>query len=433
MGQFTATGMAMDTFDTFREELREALGHLHDPDYHPPETLRTVLGCPPEQGAGPVQQDIIRAIQGLEPSIDVPSGAADWRDYDILHHRFVSRLTQEETAEHLHMSVRSMRRAQRTATHGLARLLWEYRVACETTTSGGTAQAGAAPAAAKDDQTLDWRAQLRQDLASLQTSAPAVVADVREAIKAAVELESILTSRHGISLQVEEVAPGLLAAVHPSILRQILIMAIAQLVRCASPGQLTLQASPQGGKIRIELAGVAPGTGLLPAGDVIREILAAQDGSVEVSKEGERIRMALQVPSAGEVTVLVVDDNPDSIHYYRRCTAGTRYRIVHATQGQAAIQAAEEALPDVIVLDIMLPDMDGWHLLARLRQSPMTRSVPVIVCSIVREEDLASALGAVLYLPKPVGRQDFMQALDQALSQVPTAERKAQASNSATA
>ena len=81
------------------------------------------------------------------------------------------------------------------------------------------------------------------------------------------------------------------------------------------------------------------------------------------------------------------------------------------------MKLAEEIKPDIIVLDVMLPDVDGWELLSQLHEHPLTRSVPVIVCSVVGEEDLALALGAKVYLPKPVRRQQFLQALDQAVNQ----------------
>jgi CheY-like chemotaxis protein len=73
--------------------------------------------------------------------------------------------------------------------------------------------------------------------------------------------------------------------------------------------------------------------------------------------------------------------------------------------------------PDVIVLDVMLPDVDGWNLLLDLHEHPATRSIPVIVCSVVREENLAMSLGAALYLSKPVSPRQFIRALDQVLGQ----------------
>jgi CheY-like chemotaxis protein len=69
------------------------------------------------------------------------------------------------------------------------------------------------------------------------------------------------------------------------------------------------------------------------------------------------------------------------------------------------------------VLDVMLADMDGWELLASLTNHPQASSIPVIVCSVVRGEDLAPALGAVSYLPKPVRPLQFIEALDQAVNQ----------------
>lgn len=65
----------------------------------------------------------------------------------------------------------------------------------------------------------------------------------------------------------------------------------------------------------------------------------------------------------------------------------------------------------------MLPDTDGWKLLSELRESPKTRDTPIIICSVIREEKLALALGATLYLPKPVQRLEFTQALDRVLHQ----------------
>jgi CheY-like chemotaxis protein len=86
-------------------------------------------------------------------------------------------------------------------------------------------------------------------------------------------------------------------------------------------------------------------------------------------------------------------------------------------EGQRVFEKIEEVPPDLIVLDVMLPDSNGWDLLTQLRQHPLTQHVPVIVCSVVRREKLALALGATMYVPKPVGYQQFVQALDKAINQ----------------
>jgi len=96
--------------------------------------------------------------------------------------------------------------------------------------------------------------------------------------------------------------------------------------------------------------------------------------------------------------------------------ANTRYEILHAPDGQSVFDLAERHAPDVIVLDIMLPDADGWELLTYLKERATTASIPIIICSVVRREELALALHATLYLAKPVRRQQFIQALEQVLA-----------------
>ena len=74
---------------------------------------------------------------------------------------------------------------------------------------------------------------------------------------------------------------------------------------------------------------------------------------------------------------------------------------------------AEEASPDAIVLDVMMPGMHGWEFLQRLRNQPQTRDIPVLVCSIINNPTLAYSLGASLFLAKPVSRDGVLNALRQ--------------------
>ena len=83
----------MDSFEQFKEELRETLAHLHDPDYQPSELLYAVLGRHPRHGAGAIQSDIIQAIRDLEPPHTVPTTSQVQREFDLLYHRFVLKLT----------------------------------------------------------------------------------------------------------------------------------------------------------------------------------------------------------------------------------------------------------------------------------------------------------------------------------------------------
>jgi CheY-like chemotaxis protein len=407
----------MDNWQQFREELQDALGHLFDPDYQPSDLMMAVTGCDPEDGAGPVQSAIIQVIADLAAAQGGGEGGRASRMVDILYKHFVLGLTQEETAERVELSVRQLRRTQREATHMLARLLWEDSLAREAPASASSdAAEGSQPGeAAAGSYPLDWRSQVKQDVASLQTSAPGAVSDVAATIREAVELQRVLASRRGTEMIVDEIEPNLVAAIHPSALRQIVILAAGQLVHDSSTGRIEFRAEEDDGEVSISVRGPAPATRRPPGGDLIQEIVAAPGGSVEVGLDGDVAFLHIRVPAVGKVTVLVVDDNSDLVHFYRRSTTGTRYRIVHEPTGLGAFDAVETFRPDIIVLDVMLPDIDGWTLLTHLHEQVATRSIPVVVCSVIREEELALALGAVSYLPKPVHGRQLTEALDRAL------------------
>ncbi len=77
---------------------------------------------------------------------------------------------------------------------------------------------------------------------------------------------------------------------------------------------------------------------------------------------------------------------------------------------------AEEFAPRIILLDVMMPGVHDWEPLGRLREHPATRSVPIIVCTILPQEQLALALGAAGFVRKPVSREALLAALDRQAS-----------------
>ena len=72
-----------------------------------------------------------------------------------------------------------------------------------------------------------------------------------------------------------------------------------------------------------------------------------------------------------------------------------------------------QQVPQILVIDIMMPGLDGWRLLGQLRHHPVTAPIPIVVSTIVSEKGLALSLGAVDFIQKPVSRRIFLTALDQ--------------------
>jgi CheY-like chemotaxis protein len=113
--------------------------------------------------------------------------------------------------------------------------------------------------------------------------------------------------------------------------------------------------------------------------------------------------------------VLVVDDNEEILDLYRRYLAAGKYAVSAAASAAEAEAVVECSTPDAIVLDVMMREVDGWELLQRLRARPGLRYVPVVVCSILNEPELAYALGAQAYLKKPIISDDLLATLDRVL------------------
>jgi CheY-like chemotaxis protein len=117
-------------------------------------------------------------------------------------------------------------------------------------------------------------------------------------------------------------------------------------------------------------------------------------------------------PAHGQKVLLVVEDNEAVIKAFRRYLAGYDYQVVGTTTGAEAIQLAREVNPTTITLDVMMPTQDGWEVLQDLKSDPMTRHIPVIICSVLEDPELARSLGASVYLRKPVTQFDLLNALD---------------------
>ena len=126
----------------------------------------------------------------------------------------------------------------------------------------------------------------------------------------------------------------------------------------------------------------------------------------------------------GEVrTALVVEDDFKSADLIRVQLQAEGFKVLHAASAEAALLLAAQQPLALITLDIMLPNMDGWEFLTRLKQMPTLQNIPVIIVSIVAERNKGFALGAAAVIQKPISRQDLLDSLV-GLSLIPVAEGK---------
>jgi CheY-like chemotaxis protein/anti-sigma regulatory factor (Ser/Thr protein kinase) len=111
--------------------------------------------------------------------------------------------------------------------------------------------------------------------------------------------------------------------------------------------------------------------------------------------------------------VLVVEDDPAAAELMTRYLSGAGYRTEIASTGTQALAKAADLKPAAITLDIILPEVDGWEVMTRLKSDETTSTIPIVVASIVDNPELGIALGAIDYFIKPVDASKLVTRLSQ--------------------
>lgn len=119
-----------------------------------------------------------------------------------------------------------------------------------------------------------------------------------------------------------------------------------------------------------------------------------------------------------EKSVLLIEDNLPLATGLQACLESRGYLVTHASDGQEALDACREGLPDLVVTDVLMKTMDGLSFLTHLRALPEGRDVPVMVISGVAQKgvfDEMRALGVQRFVIKPFSLEDFLNIVGEAI------------------
>jgi CheY-like chemotaxis protein len=401
--------------ETFRHHVRHALEHLYDADALYGHWLVERLGLAQQPvPSRELRQRLLAAIQQMRPAPEEPPDTPKWQMHQVLLQRYVQRISAEALADQLGMSSRSLRRLQRRALAQLSEILLQQTQGEQTL---------AAAVMSDDDLTLTERVKTVDDeiewLHDVALSESVSIISVLDEVLHTLEP---MVHQAGVDLVNHIIPEPEHVAIPTTGLRQVFLSVLTHTLQHAGSGSIKLMATSTPEKIIIHLQSRPDDPSLVQARSISRlvvtqRILNMFGGEVhrEVAPNGD-LSVRLSLIRAGNTPVLVIDDNPDALQLYARYVSGTRYRLESCQQPEQALEIAETLRPRVIIMDIMMPGLDGWSLLGRLRHHPATATIPVVICTIVSERSLALMLGAAELIQKPVKRATFLAALDRQLA-----------------
>ena len=120
------------------------------------------------------------------------------------------------------------------------------------------------------------------------------------------------------------------------------------------------------------------------------------------------------------VRVVCIEDEPEMIDRVRLILSREGYEVVGAPGGVRGLETVEELTPDLVLLDLMMPDMDGWEVYQRMKANPGTKHIPVIVVT-ARAQSIDKVLGLHIakvddYITKPFGPAELLKSIERVLT-----------------
>lgn len=171
---------------------------------------------------------------------------------------------------------------------------------------------------------------------------------------------------------------------------------------------------------------------------VTRHLVEMMGGEIEVTSElGKGSRFTVRLPAVvqsiqqiaasnqteevlvleeGSV-VLIIDDDEEIRKVLYKYLTKLGYQVETADNGELGIKLARNLLPDVIILDVLMPKMDGWEVLSHLKASSELAHIPVVILSVIEDKNMGYSLGASDYLVKPITREELSKMLQKYHSQ----------------
>lgn len=335
-----------------------------------------------------LRSQLINAIESLNPGQNVAAHSGTVRIYNLIYMHYVGRLTIQQVAWEIGVSLRQAYRDLRRGQELVSAVLWhQFQTASPK---------------------LPSELSVDAELTRLEDNTTA--ATLQDLLNVAIRPVQILANKYTIPLHVEVPSKPIVMTTNPILAQQSLTHVLSQIIQQARPEMLKirLMEEPHFIHIQYERGQKSP----LHIEPIIQQMMEQLHWELEYHSSNSSQEICLK-SSNRRALLLVIDDNEGLIHLLQRYLTDDAYSVMSVPNSEQGLELIAQLEPDVIILDVMMPGIDGWEFLQRLRTQSETETIPVIICSVINDPELAFALGASQYVPKPVTRDALRAALQQ--------------------
>ncbi|MBK8022628.1 MAG: response regulator [Chloroflexi bacterium] len=385
--------------ESFTRQVRDCLAHLYDFTVLQTNPLAHQI-APNLSGlerVETVRRVLIETIERLKVRETVGIPSRQDRIYTLLSMRYIEGLSVQEVIQQFALGERQFYREHQRAIQTVSQLLWDRLEA---------------------NQPHNDSISVKSEIQRLGNQSDDTLIDTATLLSGVLAATAKLAEHHQVTVHLDTVQALRVLSANQGVLRQTIIWMLSQIIALAEVeseiglGTTSVDHNPV---IYFDISGIGIDLSDLHAklttSPAMVEFLATLQGTITITKaKSTGCQLQIQLRRQRQV-ILVIDDNPEVVSLLERYVTGMPYDIFSAYDAGEGFRLAQSLKPTLIVLDIMLPHTDGWKMLQDLKLNPHTQSIPVLVCSVLENPDLALSLGADNYLRKPPNRVSFLEAL----------------------
>jgi CheY-like chemotaxis protein len=394
----------------FRNSIKDILNHISDAAYLENHNLMTLLLSAEEARQANrirlLRNRISTAINVLQPPEGTPAHAAEWRCHRILTLRYLQLMEFHQIEFELGLSQRQVQRDLKKGLDALISILWDELDAPES----DAAKSEEIEEELTDSVDLEV---IKDELKNWEMTFD--LYNLRQMIEQALQLcESLLkTNLHG-----RADAAGVDSELNVMVDQILTKQGLYKILAMVGPDDLngaiqmrTRKISDYFTELSFQFEHDRPLK--LENWRVAQLFFTIQGVNHSLTEAPHQTTISIVLPLMQQNSCLVIDDVLSVRRLIERMLGSYGVQVFGTGNHEEAMSLAQLMQPDFILLDVLMPKMDGWQMIKNLKACEETRDIPVIICSVLYEPELSQQVGAAGYIRKPINRIELVNTLQE--------------------